>query len=74
MIATEYSGRLEPTLRVQEAEGGDFLFEIRRDERTQPVHHREVASDAELIILVHPGTPEQRIMRHPGVGSTTVRL
>ena len=61
-------------LRVQEAEGGDYLFEIRRDERTQPVHHREVASDAELIILVHPGTPEQRIMRHPGVGSTTVRL
>jgi tetratricopeptide (TPR) repeat protein len=61
-------------MRVQEGEEGDYFFEIRRDERAQPIHHREDESDAELIILVHPGTAEQRIVRQPGVGEVTVRL
>ncbi|MDQ3036748.1 MAG: AgmX/PglI C-terminal domain-containing protein, partial [Myxococcota bacterium] len=47
-------------IRVRERETGEHLFEIRRDDRDAL---RD--TEAELLVLVHPGTAEQRILRQP---------
>jgi tetratricopeptide (TPR) repeat protein len=45
-------------IRIREREEGDHLFEVRREDR-------EAIRDAEteLVVIVRPGTPEQRILR-----------
>lgn len=47
-------------IRIGEREEGDHVLEIRRPER-------EAIRDttAELVVIVRPGTPEQRILRQP---------
>jgi tetratricopeptide (TPR) repeat protein len=47
-------------VRVREREEGDHLFEVRRDERDAL---RDV--EAELVVIVRPGTTEQRILFQP---------
>jgi Ca-activated chloride channel family protein len=44
---------------IREREDGDYLFELRREERDRI---RDV--EAELLVLMYPGTSDERILRH----------
>lgn len=47
-------------IRVREREDGPYVLEVRRDER-EALRDTE----AELLVLLHPGAPQQRILRRP---------